>query len=117
MKDKLLPILAVAAMLGGCSNYQGGNLMQHAARDMLIHQCHDNINRQPLWQSAKMVLGAEAQRWENRICQCTAEEAAQQMGMQQIVQLGSGQMDQALVNLTAQAAVNCYERFAAQGFR
>ncbi|MDO4777488.1 MAG: hypothetical protein Q4A06_08550 [Cardiobacteriaceae bacterium] len=116
MRKKLLLVLAVA-MLGGCSGYQGGNLMQHAARDMLIHQCHDNINRQPLWQSAKMVLGAEAQRWENRICQCAAEEAAQQMGMQQIVQFSSGQTDQALVNLTAQAAVNCYQRFAAHGFR
>ncbi|MDO5089999.1 MAG: hypothetical protein Q4D61_00500 [Cardiobacteriaceae bacterium] len=118
MKHKILLGIAMPIFLSACGGYPGGgNLAQDIARNMLVQQCHTSINQQSLWQSAKLILGAEAQQWENRVCQCAAQEASQQMGMEHMMQLGSGQADQALINLTVQAAVNCYQRFAAQGFR
>lgn len=105
----------VLGAVGGQGNLNG------VVQGVLVNQCGAYIRNQPMWQTARMALGNQAQYWEGQVCQCATQEAMNNMTAEQLTQLGmsatSGQaaMSQATANLLSQTAMNCLQRIVGQG--
>ena len=105
----------ILGTIGGQGNLNG------VIQNVMVNQCGAYINSQPMWQTARMALGNQAQHWQNQICQCATQEAMNNMSAEQLTQLGmsavGGQaaMTQATAGLLSQTATACLQRFAAQG--
>lgn len=107
--------------LGSVLGAMGGQGNVNALiQGVMVNQCRSYINNQPMWQTARMALGNQAQHWEGQICQCATQEAMNTMTAEQLAQLGmsavGGQaaMTQATAGLLSQTAMNCTQRIARQ---
>ena len=104
----------------GTMNAPGGMNVNQLATGVLTNQCVSYINTQPMWQSARMALGNQAQAWEGQICQCASQETLAQMNNQQLNQLamsaagGQAMLTQNVMGLMSQTAMSCLQRSLSQ---
>lgn len=115
MKKLGLTLLAAGfgLMLGGCTGDGSGTLGigQSVAASMLNNQCHNYANEQQLWKAAKLMLGSQAQQYEDKICSCASDEASRNMTASQMVGLANeSSRAQTLVDMIGPTFSACYQK-------
>ena len=112
----------LAALAGGCAggsaaNNSGGEggIGASVVASWLEGACHDYLDRQDIWQVAKIALAQQAvpiADIERDVCQCASSAAAQNMSTEQKLSLLSPSSRQkVLLDLIAPAALSCYQKF------
>lgn len=112
----------LAGILGAVGGQGNANVnVQEIAQGLLANQCSSYIAGQPMWQTARLALGNQAQYFESRICDCATRETMRTMTPDQLTQLGmsavGGQaaMTQAAAGMLSQTAMTCMQQLVGQG--
>ena len=111
----------LAALVGGCAGGSAANnsgesgLGSSVVASWLEGACHDYLDKQDIWQIAKIALTQQAvpiADIERDVCQCASSAAAQNMSTEQKLSLLSPSSRQkVLLDLIAPAALSCYQKF------
>ena len=111
----------LATLVGGCAGGSAANssgesgIGASVVASWLEGACHDYLDRQDIWQVAKIALAQQAVPIvdiERDVCQCASSAAAQNMSTEQKLSLVSAQSrKKVLLDMIAPAALSCYQKF------
>ena len=111
----------LATLVSGCAGGAGtnnagdGGIGSSVIASWLEGACHDYLDKQDIWQIAKIALTQQAvpiADIERDVCQCASSAAAQNMSTEQKLSLLSPSSRQkVLLDLIAPAALSCYQKF------
>ena len=111
----------LATLVGGCTGGSAANssgesgIGASVVASWLEGACHDYLDRQDIWQVAKIALAQQAVPIvdiERDVCQCASSAAAQNMSTEQKLSLVSAQSrKKVLLDMIAPAALSCYQKF------
>lgn len=118
---KVFTCILLSILIGGCAGGSGANNSEKGGiggsvvASWLEGACHDYLDRQDIWQVAKLALAQQAipvNEIERDVCQCASSAAAQNMTAEQKLSLLSPQSrKKVLLDMIAPAALSCYQKF------
>ena len=131
---KLLAMITVAALLGGCAGdgnmgllgggfgnsgggFGGGNqnmagIGGSVLKTVIDNQCRTELNNRSEWRTIALAMSAERQRqWEDRICGCVSEDALNQVSVADLTSmLDTNKLNQTVAKITARTVTSCVQR-------
>lgn len=99
------------SLLVGCTSSKDMGMTQSLAARMLNQECHDYLSKQKLWHLAQLTLGAQAQDYKIRVCDCASVEAAKRMSTSQFLQLANERTrTNVLIEVIPPTVATCYQQ-------
>lgn len=115
MRNIVIGCIIVSA-LAACSsgfNAQGGmNMGGGLAKSLIDNQCRSELNQRSEWRMVALAMTAQKQReWEDKICGCASEEAAQHLTVTDMTHmLDAEQRSQVVARVAAKTVTACVSR-------
>lgn len=111
MKKFLLAVMATA-VLAGCESGAGTAVGRSLAKTWIDAQCHSELDSRNEWQLITVLMSKETKTaWENKICGCASEEAANQLTAAELADMITLEgRTRVLANVTGKTVTACVKK-------
>lgn len=113
MKKFALSLIAFSAiLLAGCESGTTNSVGRSLAKTWINTQCHSELDSRNEWQLITILMSKETKtEWENKICNCAAEEASAQLTTAELADMltTEGRV-RVLANVTGKTVTACVKR-------
>lgn len=109
---KISLLLAMMLGLTACESGTGTAVGRTLAKTWIDAQCHTELDNRSEWQLITMLMSKETKtEWENKICGCASEEAANQLTAAELADMltTEGRV-KVLANVTGKTVTACVKR-------
>lgn len=109
---KYLTILVSMMALSACESGTVASVGKEAAKMWIDSQCHTELDSRSEWQLITTLMSKQTkQEWENKICGCASEEAAEQLTAAELAQMVTTEgRATVLANVTGKTVTACVKR-------
>lgn len=104
--------LGFATLLVGCESGTATGVGRSLAKTWINNQCHTELDNRSEWQLITILMSKETKtEWENKICDCAAEEASNQLTAAELTDMltTEGRV-KVLANVTGKTVTACVKK-------